>query len=102
MPKPRCVVDCSESVKRWVCWRGDEVARAERAQVANQPKLLRQRMLYLASLWQQGASDSVRAVDAAGQALRLTYFPAGLPTSGKSAQASGRAARAAAHARVTR
>ncbi len=64
----------------------DEVARAERAQVANQPKLLRQRMLYLASLWQQGASDSVRAVDAAGQALRLTYFPAGLPTSGKSAQ----------------
>ena len=64
----------------------DEVARAERALVANQPKLLRQRMLYLASLWQQGASDSVRAVDAAGQALRLTYFPAGLPTSGKSAQ----------------
>ncbi|MBL8635696.1 MAG: hypothetical protein JNM40_20895 [Myxococcales bacterium] len=64
----------------------DEVVRAERALVASQPKLLRQRMLYLASLWQQGASDSVRAIDAAGQALRMTYFPAGVPTSSKSAQ----------------
>ena len=64
----------------------DEVVRAERALVASQPKLLRQKMLYLASLWQQGASDSVRAVDAAGQALRMTYFPAGVPTSSKSAQ----------------
>ncbi|MBL9040427.1 MAG: hypothetical protein JNM83_02435 [Myxococcales bacterium] len=64
----------------------DEIARAERAMVQSQPKLLRQRLLYLASLWQQGAADSVRAVDAAGQALRMTYFPSGVPTSGKAAQ----------------
>ena len=63
----------------------DEVARAERALAQNDPKKLRQRLLYLAALWQQGAQDSVRAIDAAGQALRLTFFPSGVPT-GKSAQ----------------
>jgi len=64
----------------------DEIARAERALVQSHPKLLRQRLLYLAALWQQGASDSVRAIDAAGQALRLTYFPSGVPTGSKSTQ----------------
>lgn len=58
----------------------DEIARAERALVSGNPRGLRQRLLYLASLWQLGANDHVRAIDAAGQAYRLTYFPAGLPS----------------------
>lgn len=58
----------------------DEIARAERALVSGNPRGLRQRLLYLASLWQLGAGDHVRAIDAAGQAYRLTYFPGGLPS----------------------
>lgn len=64
----------------------DEIARAERALVQNQPKQLRQRLLYLAAMWQQGGLDSTRAIDSAGLALRLTYFPSGLPTGGKATQ----------------
>lgn len=58
----------------------DEIARAERALVSGNPRALRQRLLYLASLWQLGAGDHVRAIEAAGQAYRLTYFPGGLPS----------------------
>jgi tetratricopeptide (TPR) repeat protein len=58
----------------------DEIARAERALCSGNPRGLRQRLLYLASLWQLGAGDYVRAIDAAGQAYRLTYFPGGLPS----------------------
>lgn len=64
----------------------DEIARAERAWVQNNPKQLRQRLLYLSAMWQQGAQDSTRAIDSAGLALRLTYFPSGVPTVGKSTQ----------------
>lgn len=61
----------------------DEIARAERAQAGSSPKALRQRLLFLASLWQLGAGEIVRAIDAAGQAYRLTFFPGGLPGSSK-------------------
>jgi tetratricopeptide (TPR) repeat protein len=62
----------------------DEIARAERTLAGTNPKALRQRLLYLASLWQYGAGDCVRAIDAAGQAFRLCFFPGGLPQAGKS------------------
>ncbi|HPH26046.1 MAG TPA: hypothetical protein PLA87_04290 [Pseudomonadota bacterium] len=61
----------------------DEIARAERNLVASSPAALRKRLLYLASMWQLGAADLVRAIDTAGQAYRLTYFPAGLPSASK-------------------
>lgn len=61
----------------------DEIARAERSLAGSNARLLRQRLLYLASLWQYGAVDYVRAIDAAGQAFRLCYFPGGLPQVGK-------------------
>lgn len=63
----------------------DEIARAERAQAGQSPRALRQRLLFLASMWQLGAGEIVRAIDAAGQAYRLTYFPSGLPGSTKNA-----------------
>lgn len=57
----------------------DEIARAERTMAGTQPAALRKRLLYLSSLWQYGAGDNVRAIDAAGQAFRLGFFPGGLP-----------------------
>lgn len=63
----------------------DEIARAERVQAGTKPQVLRQRLLYLAAMWQHGAGETVRAIDAAGQAFRLTYFPGGLPGSTKNA-----------------
>lgn len=63
----------------------DEIARAERVQAGQKPQVLRQRLLYLAAMWQHGAGETVRAIDAAGQAFRLTYFPGGLPGSTKNA-----------------
>lgn len=58
----------------------DEIARAERSLVQQSPAKLQKRLMYLAALWQYGAADFVRAIDAAGQAYRLTYFPGGLPS----------------------
>lgn len=54
----------------------DEIARAERAlaTATGDPAVLRQRLLYLSAMWQHGAVDTVRAIDAAGQAYRLTFF----------------------------
>jgi len=62
----------------------DEIARAERSLAGTNPRSLRQRLIYLASLWQYGAGDYVRAVDVAGQAFRLCFFPGGLPQAGPS------------------
>ncbi len=61
----------------------DEIARTERGLVAGNPRALRQRLLYLSSQWQYGAGDFVRALDAAGLAFRLCFFPSGLPQSGQ-------------------
>ena len=57
----------------------DEIARAERSMAGSNPRTLQKRLVYLASLWQHCAADYVRALDAAGQTYRLTYFPSGLP-----------------------
>jgi len=57
----------------------DEIARAERSMAGSNPRVLQKRLVYLASLWQHCAGDYVRALDAAGQAYRLCFFPSGLP-----------------------
>ncbi len=64
----------------------DEIARAERSMAGSNPRTLQKRLVYLASLWQHCAADYVRALDAAGQAYRLTYFPSGLPQGGAGAK----------------
>ena len=55
----------------------DEVVRAERALVASQPKRSVRRCCILRRCGSKVRRTQLRAVDAAGQALRMTYFPAG-------------------------
>ena len=62
----------------------DEIARTERNLAGTSSQALRRRLIYLSALWQYGACDCVRAIEAAGQAYRLCFFPGGLPAPGKS------------------
>lgn len=64
----------------------DEISRAERSMAGSNPRTLQKRLVYLASLWQHCAVDYVRALDAAGQAYRLCFFPTGLPQGGAGAK----------------
>lgn len=55
----------------------EDFARCERGLALPRPgpAALRRRLLYIASLWEGGAEDVNRAIEATGQAYRLTFFP---------------------------
>ncbi|MCS6914486.1 MAG: hypothetical protein RMK29_13250 [Myxococcales bacterium] len=53
----------------------EEIARAERNVPAGDTRLLQRRLLHVAALWEQGAGEVLRAIEAVGQAYRATFFP---------------------------